>query len=103
MRARGENCDVEEIRLAIGRDQSDRGREDAPLTVPIGAIRVDTVISASTSRLLLIRHVRERCDSDVGNVHADLRWSISRRASRALPTVVQAVLVGCLLFCVLCG
>ena len=69
MRARGENCDVEEIRLAIeARDQSDRGREDAPLTVPIGAIRVDTGdLSIDEVVSLLIRHVRERCDSDVGS------------------------------------
>ena len=69
MRDRGEDCDVEEIRRAIeARDQSDRGRKDAPLTIPVGAIRIDTGdLSIEEVVALLIQHVEARCDSSPGS------------------------------------
>ena len=66
MRARGENCDVDEIRRAIeARDESDRGRKDAPLTIPTGAIRIDTgELSVNEVVSILIDHVHEQCGTD---------------------------------------
>jgi cytidylate kinase len=61
MRERGENCDVDEIRHAIeARDQSDRGRKDAPLTIPKGAIRIDTgELTVEEVVSILLGHIRE--------------------------------------------
>ena len=66
MRERGERCDVDEIRRAIeARDRSDRGRKDAPLTVPAGAIRVDTgALEIEDVVSILIGHVQERFEAD---------------------------------------
>ena len=62
MQARGEDCDVDQIRLAIeARDRSDRGRKDAPLTVPTGAIRINTGERTIDEVVaMLVEHVRER-------------------------------------------
>ncbi len=66
MQRRGEACDVNEIRHAIeARDESDRGRKDAPLTVPAGAIRIDTGdLTVEQVVSVLVDHVRASFDSE---------------------------------------